>query len=335
MGSGRWDATSYAVSASIRASKGIDDFAYSKDTMSKPHGLWKVHEDLDPKRVNNDGAHKDANIREALDSDEHPTSMPIAVLFDVTGSMRNVPRELIKRLPDLYGLIIRKGYVEHPQVLFGAIGDATCDRVPLQVGQFESDNRADEDLGKIVLEGGGGGQSTESYELAAYFMARHTYTDAFEKRGEKGYLFIIGDEMPYQQVKVPEVEAHIGEDGLEAGLTVADIFAELREKWHVYIIRPYGGGYHAGEPGGDEVIEAWQNLLTPQYVIPLDDTSAVCDTIALTIGLSEGALNDLDEGLAHLEEITDGSTSVSVSKALAHVSSAATVAVADGPSDLT
>ena len=58
--------------------------------------------------------------------------------------------------------------------MFGAIGDATCDRVPLQVGQFESDNRMDDDLGRIVLEGGGGGQQTESYELAMYFMARHT-----------------------------------------------------------------------------------------------------------------------------------------------------------------
>ena len=37
-----------------------------------------------------------------------------------------------------------------PQILFGAIGDATCDRVPLQIGQFESDNRMDDDLGRIV-----------------------------------------------------------------------------------------------------------------------------------------------------------------------------------------
>ena len=58
--------------------------------------------------------------------------------------------------------------------MFGAIGDATCDRAPLQVGQFESDNRMDDDLGRILLEGGGGGQKTESYELAMYFMARHT-----------------------------------------------------------------------------------------------------------------------------------------------------------------
>ena len=127
------------------------------------------------------------------------------MLFDVTGSMRGVPRALQAKLPQLLGLLLRKGYVAHPQIMFGAIGDATCDRAPLQVGQFESDNRMDDDLGRILLEGGGGGQKTESYELAMYFMARHTATDCFGERGRRGYLFIIGDEMAYPRVKPGEV----------------------------------------------------------------------------------------------------------------------------------
>ena len=65
----------------------------------------------------------------------------------------------------------------------------------------------DDDLGRILLEGGGGGQKTESYELALYFMARHTATDCFERRGRRGYLFIIGDEMAYPRVKPAEVSA--------------------------------------------------------------------------------------------------------------------------------
>lgn len=35
------------------------------------------------------------------------------------------------------------------------------------------------------------GREKESYELAAYFLARHTATDAWEKRGQRGYVFII------------------------------------------------------------------------------------------------------------------------------------------------
>ena len=88
--------------------------------------------------------------------------------------------------------------------------------VPLQVGEYESDNRIDENVEKLVLEGGGGGQITESYELGLYFMARHTAIDCFEKRGKHGYCFIIGDEMPYPKVRKTHINKLIG-DGLEAG----------------------------------------------------------------------------------------------------------------------
>ncbi len=118
-----------------------------------------------------------------------------------------VPRTLQTKLPQLLGLLLRHGYVQDPQILFGAIGDATCDRAPLQIGQFESDNRMDDDLGRMLLEGGGGGQKMESYELALYFMARHTQHRLLQKRGKRGYLFIIGDEMAYQKVKRSEVRA--------------------------------------------------------------------------------------------------------------------------------
>ncbi len=111
-------------------------------------------------------------VREARDSDAHPISNPVAVMFDVTGSMQTVPRILQKNLPTLMGLCLRKGYLDDPAILIGAIGDATCDLVPLQVGQFESGNEIENDLNNLYLEGGGGGQQMESYELALYFLAR-------------------------------------------------------------------------------------------------------------------------------------------------------------------
>ena len=189
MGSGRWSTDVYYAAARMRATSGTSAFAYSDG------GATRVHPALDPLGV---------TARESRDSDEHPRSLAIAVLFDVTGSMRGAGR-LQQKLPRLLGLLLRKGYTTDPQIMFGAIGDATCDRAPLQIGQFESDNRMDDDLGRIVLEGGGGGQKTESYELAMYFMARHTAIDCYDKRGRRGYLFIIGDEMAYPQVKPAEV----------------------------------------------------------------------------------------------------------------------------------
>src|SRR5882757_7308604 len=153
MGSGYWSTNVYDAAERYRAAAGTGAFAYSDHVTSSPRADWRAHQSLDPHGL---------TLRESRDSDEHPNSLAISVLFDVTGSMGGVPRVLQTKLPDLFGLLLRKGYTEHPQILFGAVGDATCDRVPLQLGQFESDNRMDDHLGNILLEGGGGGQMTES-----------------------------------------------------------------------------------------------------------------------------------------------------------------------------
>src|SRR5206468_3075582 len=146
---------------------------------------------------------------------------------DVTGSMSTVPRVIQENLPKLMGLLLRKGYLDHPHILVGAIGDVpNPDRAPLQVGQFEAGIEIENDLTNLYLEGGGGGGMSESYELGMYFIARHTKIDCFDKRGEKGYLFLIGDEMPYKKVKKSEVEKIIG-DKLQADISVEELVQEL------------------------------------------------------------------------------------------------------------
>jgi len=312
MGSGRWSTNVYDAAARFRAATGASAFAYSDS------GAARTHPALDPNGV---------PFRESRDSGEHPQSLSIAVLFDVTGSMRGVPRTLQAKLPQLLGLLLRKGYVAHPQIMFGAIGDATCDRAPLQVGQFESDNRMDDDLGRILLEGGGGGQKTESYELALYFMARHTVTDCFERRGRRGYLFVIGDEMAYPQVKPGEVRDVIG-DELPQPLPVAGLMAEVTTKWDTYYILPAGASY-VGDP---QVLGFWRNLLG-QNVIELADLDAVCETIALTVGLGEDAIS-LDDGLADLGDV-GSAAGPAVSKALAVIGAgSARLELAAPPRDL-
>jgi hypothetical protein len=312
MGSGIWSTDVYDAAARYRAANGASAFAYSDG------GARTVHEDLDPFGV---------TVRESRDSDEHPESLALAVLFDVTGSMLGVPRTLQTKLPDLLGLLMRKGYVEHPQILFGAVGDATCDRAPLQVGQFESDNRMDDDLGRILLEGGGGGQMTESYELAMYFMARHTAMDCYDKRGRRGYLFLIGDELAYPKVKKREIAKVIG-GRPEQDVPLETIVEELKRRFEVYFIIPEGAS-HARD---DRLLGFWRGLLG-QNVIRLDDLDAVCETIALTVGLAEDAV-DLDEGLEHLREFGSAAGG-SVSRALAPLGAGrGPVAVAPAPTGL-
>ena len=241
-----------------------------------------VHLKMNPRGV---------TVRESRDSDAHPESHAGAVLLDVTGSMQGVPRVLQARLPRLMGLLIRKGYLDHPQILIGAIGDATCDAAPLQVGQFESGIEIEEDLGKLYLEGGGGGHITESYELALYFMARHTAIDCHEKRGRRGYLFVIGDEIPYAQVKRQEVGALLG-DRLQTDVPVEDVVAELQRSYDVYHVLPK----MTGNWSNPAVRRRWGELLG-QNALRLEEPAAICELIASTVGVAEGKVD--------LEHLTD------------------------------
>jgi hypothetical protein len=313
MGSGIWSTIAYDKARAYRAATGASAFAYSDA------GASRCHPDMDPKGV---------AFRESRDSDEHPTSTAIVVLFDVTGSMGDVPRILQTKLPQLLGLLLRKRYVDHPQILFGAIGDATCDRAPLQVGQFESDNRMDDWLGRIYIEGGGGGQQTESYELAAYWALHHTSIDCYEKRGKRGYLFIIGDEMAYASVHASQVERVIG-DGLTESPSTRAVFDALRARYDTYYVQPGEGSSYRDDPA---VAGFWRGLLGQNY-LTVDRPEAVAEMIALTIGLAEGAI-DLAAGLTDLLDVGSDASAV-VGRALATLdASRGVVAGGTTPPDL-
>lgn len=185
--------------------------------------------------------HSDLNIkgkiRECRDSLEHLNSTPIAIIMDVTRSRGDDAKVIYEKMPMFIGQIIMKGITTDPVLCVAAIGDASSgDQAPIQVGQFESDNRIDESLAKVWLEGGGGGTGEESYELAAYYFARKTVLDA-NKRGKKGYLFFLGDEGFYKKVKQDQVRVWIG-DAIHEDIDSAKIFAELQEKYNVFFIYP-------------------------------------------------------------------------------------------------
>ncbi len=126
--------------------------------------------------------------------------------------------------------LVTHEYVTDPQLLVGCIGDANDKPgsfdASCQIGEFESGVEIDDCLGQCWLAGGGGTGSEESYQNAAFFFARHVQTDHWEKRGQKGCLFMLGDEYPYPTVKKGEVKALFGED-IQEDIPTAQLFAEL------------------------------------------------------------------------------------------------------------
>ncbi len=219
MGGGRYDGD---VAQQARSTN-QDAFVYSgyaADPGSSKSAEQEVHAILDPY----------GQIRECMNE------TPIVVALDVTRSRGDDSRVMYDKLPMFIGQIELRDYVSGAAVSFAAIGDATVDKAPLQVGQFEADNRLDEVLSSFWLEEGGGGTGQESYELAALYYARRSRL-ACQDRGAKGYFFFVGDEAFYPTVNATQAKRWLDLD-IAADLPSEQVFRELQEKYHVFLIYP-------------------------------------------------------------------------------------------------
>lgn len=274
MGYGRYDDKEYSLYSASAAERGVNFFEHN-ERIEKGQVARATHELLLPSGV----------IRESRDSDNHPTSVACAMIFDVTGSMKGSPRIFQESLPNLFNMLLQRNYIPDPQLLVGCVGDATSrDVSPLQVGQFESDAKVAEHLSRMHLEGQGGAFGCESYELAGYFMARRTSIDCMEKRGKRGYLFMAGDELPYDTVSPQQVREILGENIQWTELSTDDLFTELKQKYDTYFIVPGG----TSGAGSTTMLARWGRLVGEDHVLQLPDPRLVCELIAATIGYAEG-----------------------------------------------
>lgn len=244
MGSGGYS----SYSRSIRE----EEEGYRTKSVQEIFTARKMNEGMNPFGV---------KIRESRDSEEHPQSLAIMIFMDQTGSMGHIPHELVKDgLPTIMETIMAAG-VHHPQVMFGAIGDAhNHENAPLQISQFESsDLMIDNWLTKVFLEGNGGGNGGEDYSFAHYFAGHHTSIDCFEKRGEKGFLFTIGDDKPHTSIRSAMFKGYLGESD-SPDQTDKQMLASAQRLYHVYHI-------HVGtsEASGN-VKGRWKELLGENFV---------------------------------------------------------------------
>ncbi len=289
MGAGRWDPGAWAGYARSTAGK-------STASIFKAGG---IHELLDPKKV---------LVRESCDSASNPESTPIIVALDVTGSMGELAGIMAREgLNTLIQEIYDRKPVPDPHVMLMGIGDSYCDGAPLQVTQFEADIRLAEQLKLLYLEGGGGGNYGESYNLAWYFAAFHTEIDSLKKRGRKGLLFTVGDEPMLPQLLADHIQTFTS-GTLAQDISTADLLTAVRQKYDVYhLIVKEGSFARSALP---EVQKNWYDLLGREHVIELSDHTKLAETIVAAIQVNQGA---------HAPDVAkswDGSTAVVLADAL-------------------
>lgn len=256
--------------------------AYSSTTAGKPTtgatGVFTasgMKPSLDPKGV---------KVRESRDSVDNPESTPIIIATDVTGSMGELAGTIARKgLGVLFESILARKPVTNPHMMFMAIGDVHCDKAPLQVSQFEADNRIVEQLTDTYIESGGGGNGWESYELPWYFAANHTVHDSLIKRGKRGYLFTVGDEPIGPGLKKAELIEFL-DDGAERDYTTQECLEAAQRMYDVYHII-INAGYAASAMA--KVMATWKPLLG-QHLIVLDDHTALAETIVTAIEVAEG-----------------------------------------------
>ena len=164
---------------------------------------------------------------------------PIIIMLDVTGSNTSFAKIVYDKMPMFYGQIEEKGYLKDFEISVCAVGDAYCDDYPLQIADVAKGTEIDDWLGKLVLEGCGGGQRCETYELAAYYLLHNMQYDD----GVDPIIFFIGDEAPYKEVKSHLIQSYVDSHYSGESADSKSVFQDLLKKCpHTYLIlNPYNG----------------------------------------------------------------------------------------------
>ena len=257
MGGGTWTSSTY--DSYTRTTKGMSSVSYSTSGMGAQEVFRQshLHPDLDPKHV----------LRECVDTEEHPNTLPVILALDVTGSMGAAAAKVAKTLGTIMEDLYASKDVQDIEFCIMAIGDLYCDRAPIQMSQFESDVRIAEHLDKVWFEHGGGGNAWESYTAAWYMGVRHCKLDCWN-RGKRGIIITMGDEQINPALNASELSAFVG-DSLQSFVKTKDLYAEASEKFDIYHIsvNDTESSYTRNNGTIGRVDAAWSEVLGQHYIV--------------------------------------------------------------------
>lgn len=222
MGGGSFSASDFAdYSASAGRSY---DVTTNRITSDYRYVAKELNEGLNPRNF---------DVRECVNSAEHPNTIPVILGLDVTGSMGAACEETAKAL----GTIVASLYESIPDVEFCimGIGDLECDEAPIQMSQFESDVRIAKALDELYMEHGGGGNGYESYSVAWYMGLNHTSLDCFNKQGRKGIIITMGDEPLNPTLQSHDIKLFTN-DTPEKDIETDVLYSRVTDKFDVYHI---------------------------------------------------------------------------------------------------
>jgi hypothetical protein len=184
-------------------------------------------------------------------------------------------------MPMFYGQIMMQKYLEDPALSFCAIGDVTCDQAPLQVAEFGQGKGIDQMISKMYLEGGGGGNKHESYDLAGYFYSTHI--DLINP--EIPFFFVTGDEGYWETTSAEKINKIFGKGIKEKQINSNEHWKALLKNYNVFHIKkPFY------DSKSDKVIKnQWTKTLGEERVLDIVTPKACVDVMLGSIALTSGA----------------------------------------------
>lgn len=225
MGGGTWlksDFTTYShtVGRRVDASGSVTTaYASAREAYTKRY----MDKDMNPRVAKN-------MMRECRDSAEHPNTVPIILALDVTGSMGQTAIEVSKELNTIVKGVADQ--IADAEFMIMGIGDILYDGSPIQYSQFESDIRIAQCLDSVYFEMGGGPNEYESYTAAWYVGLNRTDCDCW-KRGRKGLIITIGDEVINPVLHGPELMNALGDDCIQGDINTGALFKAVSAKYDV------------------------------------------------------------------------------------------------------
>lgn len=275
MGYGYWTRDSF-VNYSSSMGRRVDSRGNLDESLTDQQlfAQRKLHPTLDPRDV----------MRECCDSEDHPNTVPVILALDVTGSMGPASAQVAKKLNEV--MIRLYGEVRDVEFMVMGIGDLAYDRAPIQISQFEADIRIAEQLDRVYMEHGGGGNSFESYTAAWYMGLYHTRLDCW-KRGRRGLLITMGDEPLNPYLPHKPLQQATG-DPLQADVETRELYRRAIEKydiWHLHVKHTQQDRYH------DEVKRSFGSRLAWGHLqfVDLDNISPAIVSIVSQHAKSDGA----------------------------------------------
>jgi len=264
--------------------------------------------DAHAKRSYDDATAAGKNISEVLEKRLTTNCRrPLIIMCDQTGSMGEWPAVIFSKLPYLCNEVGEYNGKD-AEIAFGAVGDARMgETYPLQARPFGQGQKLLQSLKELIMEGKGGSNDCESYELALLYCLMNVDMP----KAVHPVLILICDENIYDSI----TKAHAASYGIEIekAMKIEEICEGLKEMYGgVYILRkPYGGQQENGR-----IHARWAAMLGSDHVIDLDDPQRAVDVI---FGILAKESGKIDYFRGELEERQDPSQVKTVYKALATV----------------